>query len=175
MLRVIKVSCLCVIIVFLAIRQGIAEDVGKIFKSRYQATMESFEADSDIKTYINDTLAEKRDSEKIVVGNPELMNETTDALVRGANGMLVCHTYCLLRILTEVSSLEWLFKLKIYAARSVTLIFAKQFANSQKFYLSRIDKFGNAKLAKKNIHTEICWERSMSREWLALVEKGNRK
>ena len=132
-LRVIKVSCLCVIIVFLAIRQGIAEDVGNIFKSRYQATMESFEADSDIKTYINDTLAEKRDSEKIVVGNPELMNETTDALVRGANGMLLCHTYCLVRILTEVSSFGWLFKLKIYAARSVTLIFAKQFANFQKF------------------------------------------
>ncbi len=97
-LRDIVASCSSVIKVFLAVGQGIAEDVGKIFKSHYQATMDSSEADSDIKTYINDVVAEKRDSEKLIVGNPEIINEITDALVQGANGMLVCRTEPFLRI-----------------------------------------------------------------------------
>ena len=97
-LRDIVVSCSGVVKIFLAVRQGIAEDVGKIFKSYYQVTMGSSKADSDIMTYITDVLAEKRDGGKLVVGNPELINEITEALVQQANGMLVCHTDSLLRV-----------------------------------------------------------------------------
>ena len=137
-LRDVVVSCSGVVRIFLAVRQGIAKDVGKIFKSPYQITMSSSKVDLDIKTYIKDVLAEKRDSKKLVVGNPELINEISDALVCGANGMLVCHTVFPLRVLTEGGSFGWLSKLKIYAARFVTMIFAKQFENSQKIYQRRI-------------------------------------
>ena len=89
-LRDIMVSCSSVVKLFLAVRQGIAEDVGKIFKSNYQVTMSSSKADSDIKTYIKDVLNEKMDSGKLVIGNPELINEIMDALVQRADGMLVC-------------------------------------------------------------------------------------
>ena len=100
-LRDIVVSCSGVVKIFLAVRQGIAEDVGRIFESHYQVTMGSPQADSDIKTYIKDVLAEKRDGGELVVGNPELINEITDALVQQANGMLVYHTDCLLHVLTK--------------------------------------------------------------------------
>ena len=133
-LRDIVISCSGVVKIFLAVRQGIVEDVGKIFKSHYQVTMGSSKVNSDIKTYIKDVLAEKRDGGKLVVGNPELINEITNALVEQANGMLVCHTHSLLRVLTEEGSCGWLSKLKIYAARSLTMIFAKRFKNSQKIY-----------------------------------------
>ena len=137
-LRDTVVSCSGVVKIFLAVRQGIAGDVGKVFKSYHLVTMGSSKADSDIKTYIKDVLAEKRDGGKLVVGNPELINEITDALVQQANGMLVCHTDSLLRVLTEAGSFGWLSKLKIYAARSVTMIFAKRFENFQEIYQRRI-------------------------------------
>ena len=88
-LRDIVVSFSGVVKIFLAARQGIVEDVRKIFKAYYQVTMGSSKAGSDIKTYIKDVLAEKRDGGKLVVGNPELINEITDTLVQQANGMLV--------------------------------------------------------------------------------------
>ena len=90
-LREIMVSCSTVVKLFLAVRQEIAKDVGKIFKSNYQVTMSSYKADSDIKTYITDVLNEKMNSGKLVIGNPEQINEIMDALVQKPNGMLVCH------------------------------------------------------------------------------------
>ena len=137
-LRDIVVSCSGVVKIFLAVRQGIAEDVGKIFESPYQVTMGSSEADSDIKTYIKNVLAEKRDGGELVVGNPELIHEITDALIQQANGMLVCYNNFLLRVLTEIGSFGWLSKLKIYAARSAIMIFAKRFENSQQISQTRI-------------------------------------
>ena len=103
-LQDIVISCAGVVKIFLAVRQGIAEDVGKIFHTPYQVTMGSSQANSDIKTYIKNVLAEKRDGGKLVVGNPELINEITDALIQQANGMYVCHTDSPLRILTEAGS-----------------------------------------------------------------------
>ena len=133
-LQNIMVSCSSMVKVFLAVRQGITEEVGKIFKTHYQANMGSCEVDPDIKTYIEDVLAKKIDSGKLVVRNHGLIIEITDALVQQANGMLVCRTDFLLRVLTEAGSFGWLSNLKIYAARSVTVIFAKQLENSQKIY-----------------------------------------
>ena len=78
-LQDIVVSYSGVVKIFLAVCQGIAKDVGKIFKSHYQVTIGSSKADSDIQTYIKDVLAEKRYGEKLVVGNPELINKITDA------------------------------------------------------------------------------------------------
>ncbi len=156
-LRDIVVSCSGVVKIFLAVRQGIVEDVGRICEPYYQVTMGSPLADSDIKTYIKDVIAEKKDGGKLVVGNPELINEITDALIQQANGILVCHTGSLLRVLTKAGFFGWLSKLKIYAARSVTMIFAKRFENSQKIYQRHITaccqesiKWGKQNLPKKS-------------------------
>ncbi len=97
-LQDIVVSCSGLVKIFLAVRQGIAEGVGKIFKSYYQVTMGSSKANPDIQTYIKDVLAEKRNGEKLVVDNSELINEIMDALIQQANGMLVCHTDFLIRV-----------------------------------------------------------------------------
>lgn len=142
--------------VCLTIRQGIAEEVGNLFLCHYQATMYSSEANADIRSYIHNVLVKRMDRKKLVVGNPELVNEITDALVQEANGMLVCHTKFLWRALTEIGLFGLLSKLKVYAARSVTVMFVKQFENSQKKLpetynriFSRIEELKNRKLAKK--------------------------
>lgn len=106
-----------VIKIFLAVCQKIVKDVEKIFKSYYQDIMGFSKANSDIKTYIKDVFAEKKDGKKLVVGNPELINKITDVLVQQRNEILVCHTDFLFCVLTEADSFEWLSKLKIYIAR----------------------------------------------------------
>lgn len=88
----ILISCASVVKVFLAVRQGIVEEIEKIFELRYQATMNSAAVDANIKTYIEDILAKKMDRGKLAIGNPELIKEITNALVQEANGMLVCHS-----------------------------------------------------------------------------------
>lgn len=125
-LRDIVVSGSSVNKVFLAIRQGIAEEVRNVFACHYRATMDSSEANADIRIYIHNVLAEKMDRKKLVVGNPEIVNEITDALVQEANGMLVCHTNFFLRALTEIGFFGLLSRLKIYAARSATVTFASK-------------------------------------------------
>ena len=84
--------------------------------------------------WTNNILAEKKNIGKLVVRNPELINEIRDALVQQANGMLVCRTDFLIPVLTEVGFFGWLFKLKTYAAKFVTMIFAKQFKSSRGTY-----------------------------------------
>ena len=131
-LQDIMASCPSKVKVFLAVSQGIVEEMERICKSDYRVTMGSSEVDSNIKTYIEDVLVKRKDCGQLVVGNPELIKEITDALVREANGMLVCHTEALIPVLTEAGFCGWLFKLKIYAAKFVIVIFAKRFENSQK-------------------------------------------
>ena len=53
-LRGIMVSCSSVVKLFLAVRQGIVEEIGRICESHYQATMDSSKINSDIKTHIED-------------------------------------------------------------------------------------------------------------------------
>lgn len=99
-LRDIMVHCSSVVKVFLAVRPGIVEEVKKICEFRYQATMSSSEADSNIITYIEDVLAKRTESGEFTVGDPNIVNEIRDALVQEANGMSVCPAESLLRLLT---------------------------------------------------------------------------
>lgn len=73
------VLVLGVVNIFLAIRQVIAENIEKIFKSHCSVTIGSSKANSDIKTYINDVIAEKQDGEKLVSGIPEFSTKITNA------------------------------------------------------------------------------------------------
>ncbi len=133
-LQDILISCSSVVKVFLAVRQGTVEEMKTVCEWHYQATMSSFEVNSNIKSYIEGVLTERKDSGKLIVDNPELINEITDALVAEANGMLVYRINFFIRTLTKIGSFGWLFKLRIYAARSVTVIFVKQFGNFQKIF-----------------------------------------
>lgn len=87
LLRDVMASCLSVVKLFFAVRQGLVQEVGSIFKSSYAATMGSSEARSSIRTYIKDVLVEKRENKDLIIGNPELFSEVQEALIQGANGM----------------------------------------------------------------------------------------
>lgn len=87
LLRDVMALCSSVVKVFLAIRQGMVEEVGNIYQSSYQATMSSFEAHLSIGRYIKDVLAERMEDRKLVVGNSELLGEISVALTQEANGM----------------------------------------------------------------------------------------
>lgn len=110
------------------------EEMKTVCEWHYQATMSSSEVNSNIKSYIEGVLAERKDSGKLIVDNPELINEITDALVAEANGMLVYRINFFIRVLTKLGSFGWLFKLRIYAARSVTVIFVKQSGNFRRIF-----------------------------------------
>lgn len=88
-LQDLKISCSSKVKIFLAVRQGIVEEVEKMCKPCCQATMSCIEANLDIMTYIGDILTERKESGALVVGNPKLLDEIKDALVQEANGMLV--------------------------------------------------------------------------------------
>lgn len=59
MLRDVMASFLRVVKLFLAVRQGMFQEVGSVFKSSYEATTSSSEAYLSIREYIKDVLAEK--------------------------------------------------------------------------------------------------------------------
>lgn len=75
--------------IFLAVRQGIAEEVEKMCKPCCRATMSSIEANLDIMTYIGDILTERKESRALVVRNPKLLDEIKDTLVQEVNEILV--------------------------------------------------------------------------------------
>ncbi len=60
LLRDVMASCLSVVKLFFAVRQGVVQGMGNIFKAYYEVTMNSSEARSSIRTYIEEVLAEKR-------------------------------------------------------------------------------------------------------------------
>lgn len=78
--------CSSVVKVFLAVRQGLVEEVENICNVVYQATMNTPEAHLSMMTYIDNVLAEKKQFNDLVVGNPELLKEIRDVLVQEANG-----------------------------------------------------------------------------------------
>lgn len=88
-LQDVTISCSSKVKIFLAVRQGIVEEVEKTCKPCCQVTMGSIEADLDIRTYIRDILVERKESGVLVVGNPKLLDEIREALVQESNGMLV--------------------------------------------------------------------------------------
>lgn len=88
-LQDLKISCSSKVKIFLAVRQGIVEEVEKMCKPCCQATMSCIEANLNIMTYIGDILTERKESGALVVGNRKLLDEIKDALVQEADGMLV--------------------------------------------------------------------------------------
>jgi len=59
----------------------------KGLRPSYHLSMTSPEVDLDIKTYIENMIAEKTDNGELLVGQPQLRDEIQDALTKGAQGM----------------------------------------------------------------------------------------
>ncbi|KAH0551737.1 hypothetical protein GP486_007045, partial [Trichoglossum hirsutum] len=72
--------------VFLTSGLHIGIELERALRPNYRMPMASPDAHSDIKTYIEDSIAEMRKKEELVVGQPQLIVEIQDALVRGAQG-----------------------------------------------------------------------------------------
>ncbi|MCJ1347158.1 hypothetical protein MMC31_005379 [Peltigera leucophlebia] len=139
-LQDILISCSSVVKVFLAVRQGIVEEMENVCEWHYQTTMSSSEVNSNIKIYIEDVLAEKKDSGKLVVDNPELINEITDALVEGANGMFLWVFYQIEDICRQICD---------HDIRKKIRKLPKKLPETYDGILSRITRLGNARLAEK--------------------------
>ena len=73
--------------VFLASGFHIGIELERALRPNHRMSMTSPDAHSDIKIYIENSIAEKRRNGELVVGQPQLIIEIQDALVRGAQGM----------------------------------------------------------------------------------------
>jgi hypothetical protein len=77
---------------FLASRESIGGEIENRFRSVEHISMNSTGARADIVTYIRESIDMKLKNGDLVVGNDELIQEIQDALIQGAQGMLVTST-----------------------------------------------------------------------------------
>jgi hypothetical protein len=73
--------------IFLSSRQGMLEDIDKLFKTYEQVKMQCEDARTDIRTYVEGIVREKIENQDLAVGDPQLVQEIQNALIEGANGM----------------------------------------------------------------------------------------
>ena len=76
-----------IIKIFLSSREDVIGDIGRVFNTCRQVSMDCGEARADIPTYVNDIIAEKVENGELVVGNIQLIQDIQNVLDRGANGM----------------------------------------------------------------------------------------
>lgn len=81
-----------IIKIFISSRHDSGREIEKAFDFVYSRTMNCQEAHRDIEIYIKTTIEERRSMGDLVVGDPELLHEIEEALIRGARGMLVLIT-----------------------------------------------------------------------------------
>ena len=79
-------SCIKILI---SSRQDIRRELETTFPDQYTRTMSCPEVCTDITTYIDLSIEEKRLKGDLVVGDPDLVHVIKDALVNGSNGMFV--------------------------------------------------------------------------------------
>jgi hypothetical protein len=73
--------------IFLASGFHIGIELERALKLNHRMSMASLDAHSDIKTYIENSIAEKERDGELVVGQSQLIGEIQDALIKGAQGM----------------------------------------------------------------------------------------
>lgn len=73
--------------VFLASGLHIGVELERFLKIDHHFSMTSSKVDLDIRVYIESILAEKITSGELVVGEPHLVDDVQDALLKGAKGM----------------------------------------------------------------------------------------
>lgn len=73
--------------VFLASRTSLSTNLEARFSSFYHRSMRTAEVDRDIESYVEDTLTKGLEQNQLKVGNPDLILEIRNALVKNARGM----------------------------------------------------------------------------------------
>jgi hypothetical protein len=73
--------------IFLASGFHIGIELERALKLNHRISMASPNAHADIKTYIENSVAEKKKDGELVVGQSQLIGEIQDALIKGAQGM----------------------------------------------------------------------------------------
>jgi hypothetical protein len=71
----------------LSSREGLVEDVDRVFQDYQAVTMHCEEAQADVRTYVNGIIQEKIESGDLPIGSIQLVEDVKDALIRGASGM----------------------------------------------------------------------------------------
>ncbi|KAI9767041.1 MAG: hypothetical protein M1840_006000 [Geoglossum simile] len=79
--------------IFLTSGLHIGVELERALEPNYRMSMASPHTHSDIKTYIESSIAEKLENGELVVGQPQLIIEVRDALVGGAQGMFLWATF----------------------------------------------------------------------------------
>lgn len=72
---------------FLSSREGVTEDIRRVFYTSRQVTMRCAEAQTDVTTYVEGIIKDKIESKDLAIGDIKLVGEVKDALIQGANGM----------------------------------------------------------------------------------------
>jgi hypothetical protein len=73
--------------IFLTSGFHIGIELKRAVKLNHCMSMASPDVHSDIKTYIENSIAEKKEDGELVVGRSQLIGEIQDALIKGAKGM----------------------------------------------------------------------------------------
>ncbi|KAI9765585.1 MAG: hypothetical protein M1840_007274 [Geoglossum simile] len=79
--------------IFLASGFHIGIELERALKLNHRISMACPNAHSDIKTYIENSVAEKKKDGELVVGQSQLIGEIQDALIKGAQGMFLWATF----------------------------------------------------------------------------------
>jgi len=87
MLHRLMSSSQTMIKIFLSSREDVIGDIGRVFNTCWQVSMDCEEARADVLTYVNDIIAEKVEEGELVVGDIQLIQNIRNVLVRGAKGM----------------------------------------------------------------------------------------
>ena len=87
MIRRLISSSPSIIRILISARGELIEDIDREFQTYQQVNMDNEAVYNDISIFVRDTLEEKRAQGDLRVGGTQLLQEISDALVKGAHGM----------------------------------------------------------------------------------------
>ncbi|KAI9856126.1 MAG: hypothetical protein M1813_009244 [Trichoglossum hirsutum] len=143
--------------IFLASGLHIEIELERALKLNYRMSMASPDAHSDIKTYIENSIAEKEKNGELKVGQPQLRIEIRDALIKGAQGMFLWATFQIQDICAQGCDED---------IRKVIEDLPKDLPETYERALARIKSSGTAKSAQKIFRWVAAAKRPLSLEEL---------
>ncbi|MCJ1357988.1 MAG: Ankyrin-2 [Icmadophila ericetorum] len=93
MIRRLISSSPSIIRILISARGELIEDIDREFQTYQQVNMDNEAVYNDISIFVRDTLEEKRAQGDLRVGGTQLLQEISDALVKGAHGMFLWVTF----------------------------------------------------------------------------------
>ncbi|KAI9764860.1 MAG: hypothetical protein M1840_008006 [Geoglossum simile] len=143
--------------IFLASGLHIGIELERVLKLNHRMSMASPDAHSDIKAYVEHSIAEKERNEELKVGQPQLLIEIRDTLVNGAQGMFLWVTFQIQDICAQGCDED---------IRKVIGNLPKDLPETYERVLARINSAGTAKSAQKIFRWVAAAKRPLSLEEL---------